>query len=58
MPLAKGRKKAKSNQGAQWGDTGSAGNIHHLPHDGGTDKKPSKRSPKSSKRGRNKSIGR
>lgn len=58
MPLAKKSKKAKGNQGAQWGDTGSAGNIHHLPRDGATDKAPGKKGPKSSKRGRNKSIGR
>lgn len=29
MPLAKKRKGSKQNQGAQWGDTGSAGNIKH-----------------------------
>ncbi len=58
MPLAKKRKGGKGNQGAQWGDTGSPGNIKHLPHDGATDKKPAKRGPVSSKKGRNLSIGR
>jgi len=29
MPLAKKTKGSKQNQGAQWGDTGSAGNIKH-----------------------------
>ncbi len=47
-----------SHQGDQWGDTGSPGNIKHLPHDGATDKKPAKRGPVSSKKGRDLSIGR
>ncbi len=46
------------NQGNQWGDTGSPGNIKHLPHDGATDKKPAKRGPVSNKKGRDLSIGR
>ncbi len=55
MP-AKKPKEGKGNQGAQWGDTGSQGNINHLPHDGGTDKKPSKRGRVVSQGGRNLSI--
>ncbi len=49
---------SKKNQGNQWGNTGSEGNIKNLPHDGGTDKKPSKRGRKTSHKGRNLSIGR
>ncbi len=56
MPLTKGVKGGKDNQGNQWGDTGSQGNIHELPHDGGTDKKPSKRGRVVSKKGRNLSV--
>lgn len=56
MPLAKKMKGGKSNQGAQWGNTGSAGNIKNLPQAGGTDK--TKRGRISSKHGRDKSIGR
>lgn len=55
MP-GKKMKNAKSNQGNQWGNTGSAGNIKHLPKAGGTDK--TKKSRVSSKHGRDKSIGR
>ena len=50
--------KSDKNQGDQWGATGSAGNIKHLPFDGATDKKPAKRGPVSNKKGRNLSIGR
>ncbi len=53
-----GSHNTKKNQGDQWGDTGSPGNIKHLPHDGATDKKPAKRGPVSSKKGRDLSIGR
>lgn len=55
MPLAKKTVQSKGNQGAQWGNTGSAGNIKHKSSEGAVDApKPAK----SSKRGRNKSIGR
>ena len=50
-------KSGSKNQGNQWGDTGSEGNIKHLPFDGATDKKPPKRGPVSSKKGRDLSIG-
>lgn len=56
MPLAKKSKKAKGNQGAQWGDTGSAGNIKHKSSEevaAGPDK-----SPTVNRHGRDKSIGR
>jgi len=48
----------KKNQGNQWGNTGSAGNIKTVPNEGATDKKPAKKPAKSSKHGRNVSIGR
>lgn len=56
MPLAKKSKKAKSNQGAQWGDTGSPGNIKMVKNQGGSDHR--RGSAVNSKHGRNKSIGR
>lgn len=58
MPLAKGKPKSgKKNQGAQWGDTGSPGNIHRVPEDGGTDKSRLKPA-NSSKKGRDLATGR
>jgi hypothetical protein len=56
MPLAKKSKKAKGNQGAQWGDTGSPGNIKTVKNQGSSDHK--RGGPMNSKHGRNKSIGR
>lgn len=53
MPLGKKKKGSKRNQGAQWGDTGSAGNIKE------TSKSPGgKGSPRISRKGRDVSIGR
>jgi hypothetical protein len=56
MPLAKKMMKSKKqNQGAQWGDTGSPGDIKTVKNQGAPERAGS---PVNSKRGRNKSIGR
>ena len=57
MPLAKKMMKSKKqNQGAQWSDTGSPGDIKTVKNQGSSDHRGG--SPVNSKRGRNKSIGR
>lgn len=52
MPLAKKKTVSKGNQGNQWGDTGPEGNIHTVVN------KHQRKGAVSTKRGRNKSIGR
>lgn len=59
MPLSKKKKKsAGRNQGAQWTGLRSQGNVKNVPNAGSTDKGGNPRPSKSSKHGRNKSIGR
>lgn len=61
MPFHPGKKEKrtkakKQNQGDQWGDTGSPGNIHTVSREGTGGYSPDP--PTNSKHGRDKSIGR
>lgn len=58
MPLAKKTMKSKKNQGAQWGDTGSAGNIKHSPSSMDANIAGPREAAKNNRHGRDKSIGR